>query len=82
MLGQLTVVATATTVNCPNIYQFTTAHLIATTRLFISNVSGILSNQVIIMAQKLFLSRGSVIPTTRAPSVSREEPENEVASSS
>jgi len=33
------------------------------------------------MAKKLFLNRERVIPTAQAPSVSREEPESEVASS-
>jgi hypothetical protein len=34
------------------------------------------------MSKKLFLNRESVIPTAQAPSVSREEPQSEVASSS
>ena len=34
------------------------------------------------MSKKLFLNREKVIPTAQAPSVSREEPESEVASSS
>ena len=47
-------------------------------------VSGILSNQNIIMAKKLFLNtqRERFIPTAQTPSVSREEPESEVATSS
>jgi len=45
-------------------------------------VSGIRSNQNFIMSKKLFLNREKVIPTAQAPSVSREEPESEVASSS
>jgi hypothetical protein len=34
------------------------------------------------MAKELFLNRERVIPTAQAPSVSREDPESEVASSS
>ena len=60
-----------------------TAHLIETTGLCTSlQVSGIRSNQDIIMVQKLFLNRKRVIPSAQAPSVGMVEPESEVASSS